>query len=120
LLDAFLHVVRQRADVGEHHRRHVALDQGVDDDGKIGVVALGDLRERQQRALDIVERSQQRLRLLARGARDQADAMPLRAGVEQVHGPGGALAGDLDARDLVSQLQRHIEGGERAGVCGTE
>ena len=36
--------------------------------GEIGIVALGDLRERQQRALDVVERRQQRLRLLARGA----------------------------------------------------
>ena len=55
-------------------------------DRKVGVVALGDLRERQQRALDVVERGQQRLRLLARGAGDEADAVPLRAGVEQMHG----------------------------------
>ena len=70
LLDPLLDVVRQRADVGQHQRGDVALDEAVDDGGQIGVVALGDLRERQQRALDVIERRQQRLRLLARGTRD--------------------------------------------------
>ena len=87
---------------------------------RLAVFALGDLGERHQRALDVVERRQQRLRLLARGARDEADAMPLRAGVEQVHRTGRALAGDLDARHLVPQLERHVEGGERARLAGTE
>ena len=34
LLDPLLDVVRQRADVGQHQHRHVALDEAVDDGGR--------------------------------------------------------------------------------------
>ena len=45
-VDALLDLARQRADVGQHQHRDVALDQAVDGGGQIGVLALGDLRER--------------------------------------------------------------------------
>ena len=39
--------------------------------------------------------------------------MPLRAGVEEMDGAGRALAGDLDARDLIADLERQVEFGGR-------
>ena len=73
-----------------------------------------------QRALDVVERRQQRLRLLARLAREQADAVPLRARIEQMHRACRALARDLDAGHLVPELQRQVEAGQRARLAGVE
>ena len=71
-----------------------------------------------ERLLDVVERRQQRLRLLAVLAGDERHAMPLRARVDEADGAGRALAGDLDAADLVAQLERQLErngGRRRAG-----
>jgi hypothetical protein len=39
--------------------------------------------------------------------------MPLRAAVEQIDGAGRALAGDLDARDLVADFKRQVKAGRR-------
>ena len=45
--------------------------------------------------------------------------MPLRARVDEADGAGRALAGDLDAPDLVAQLERQIErNGGRRGTGG--
>jgi hypothetical protein len=35
--------------------------------------------------------------------------MPLRARIEQIDGPGGALAANLDAGDLVADFERQVE-----------
>ena len=48
LRDALLDLARQRADVGQHQHGDVALDEAIDRGGQIGVLALGDLRERRQ------------------------------------------------------------------------
>ena len=118
--DALVHVVGEHADVGQHEDGDVALHDGVDGRGQVRALALGDLGEGGQRALDIVERGEQRLRLLAGFARIEADAVPLRARIEQMHGARRALAGDLDAGDLVSELERQIEAGDRARVADIE
>src|SRR5215467_7491630 len=124
LLDPLIHplfdVVRQGADVCQHERRHVATDEALDAGREVGIVALGDLRERQQCALYVIERRQQRLRLLARGTREKTNAVPLRTGIEQVHRPRRALAGDFNARDLVAQLQGHVEIGNRPRLPGAK
>ena len=69
LFDPGLHlsfdVAGQRADVGEHQDRRVLLQRGIDTGREVGVLRLDELGERRQRLLDVVERRQQRLRLLA-------------------------------------------------------
>ncbi len=71
---------------------------------------MDDLGEGLDGLLDVVERREERLSLLLAFARDEAHALPLRAGVEKVHGAGGALARDLDARHLIAELERQLEG----------
>ena len=53
-------------------------------------------------------------------AGDEADAVPLRARVEQVDRPGRVLGSDLDARHLVAQLERQLERGGGGAVAGLE
>src|SRR5690606_22976792 len=57
----------------------------------------------------VIVRRQQRLGLLTAFARDQSDPLPLRAGVKEVDAAGCMLAADLDADDLVAQLEGKIE-----------
>src|SRR5436190_469622 len=77
--------------------------------GDIALVRRDDVGVRGERTLDIVERRKQRLRRLARFAGYDADPVPLRAGVEEIDGAGRALACDLDARDLIANLERKVE-----------
>ena len=62
-----------------------------------------------KRALHIVERREQGLRGLTGFAGDDPDPMPLRARIEQIDGAGRALPANLDAGDLVADLERQIE-----------
>ena len=62
-----------------------------------------------ERALQIEGRGEQRLRGVGGGAGDHADAAAAPALVEQLHGAGGALAGDFEPRDVVAEFDRQIE-----------
>ncbi len=84
----------------------IRLMNGV---GDIAFARRDDVGIGRERALHIIERREQRLRRLARLARDDADTMPLRARIEEMHGAGGPLAGDLDARHLIADLERQVE-----------
>ena len=75
------------------------------------LVAEPHVGERRQRAGEIEGRGEQRLRGVAGRARDDADGAAAPALVEQLHGAGGALAGNLQPRDVVAQLDRQVEGG---------
>ena len=99
-------ILGQRADIGQHQHRDVPLDQPLDGGQQIGLLGLGQLGKRGQRPLQVVQRCQQRLCQFARGPRQQADPMPLRARVEQMHRPGRPLTCDLDPCHLVAQFQR--------------
>ena len=66
----------QAADIGQDHHRDLALEDVLD-------VAVADLAERRQRALQIVGVAQQRLQLLERGAGHEADRAAAPALVEQ-------------------------------------
>ncbi len=107
--DAVLHVAGERADVGQHEYARFLLQSLVNALGEIVVLGADDLGIGLDGFLDVVERSQQGLRLLLAFARDQADALPLRAAVEQADGAGGMLARDFEARDLISQFERQFE-----------
>jgi hypothetical protein len=108
--ELFLGAGDQLADIGQHDGGDaLLLDQVVHGGGDVALVRRDDVGIRGQRALDIVERRQQRLRFLAGFAGDDADAVPLRAGIEQIDGAGGALALDLDARHLIADLERQVE-----------
>ena len=43
--------------------------------------------------------------------------MPARAAVEEVHGAGATLAGKLDTRDLIAQLERQVEACRHAAAA---
>ena len=58
------HVGRQLADIGEHQHRGVVVERARDGRRQLGVLRLRQLRVRSHGALQIVERRQQRLRLL--------------------------------------------------------
>ena len=108
-LDPLVDVARQRADIGQHQRAHLLLERQIDIGGDIGVLGAHHFGERGQRLLDVIQRRQQRLRLLAVFARDEPDAVPLRARVQQTDRACRALAGNLDARDLVAQFERQLK-----------
>src|SRR5690606_20158986 len=92
---AFLHPVfemlrdlaRECADIGEHQDRRMALQHRFDARHQVGTAWLDELGEGREGALDVVERPEERLSLLAALAREKAYPVPLRAGIEQVHGP---------------------------------
>ena len=113
-------VAGQGADVGHDQHGRVLLEGLAHRCREVGVLRAHQLGERRQRFLDVVERRQQRLRLLAVLARDEPDPMPARARIEQMHGAGRALAGDLHARDLVAELERQLEPHRRAAGARRE
>ena len=102
-------VARQGADVGHDQHGRVLLEGLAHRCREIGVLGAHQLGERSQRFLDVVERRQQRLRLLTVLARDEPDPVPTGACIEQVHRARRALASDLHARDLVAKLEWHLE-----------
>ena len=116
-LELFLGAGDELADIGEHDGRDLLLDQAMDGVGDIAFARRDDVGIGRERALHIIERREQWLRRLARFARDDADTMPLRAPVEEMHRAGGPLACDLDARHLIANFQRQVEiGGGLARV----
>ena len=68
-----------------------------------------DVGVRRECALHVIKGREQRLRRFPRFARDDTDALPLRAGIKEIDGACRALACDLDAGDLVPDLERQIE-----------
>jgi hypothetical protein len=73
-----------------------------------------------ERAADIVQRRQQRLIELLRGARHHGNGLAPPAVVEQVHAARRALSGQFDAGCFVAQLQRQFDNGFRLVLAGSE
>ena len=97
------------ADIGEHDHRQVLVEECVTasaGDAPFGKPHIG---ERAERAREVIARGQQRLRRIGGRAGDDADGAPPPALVEQLHGAGRALAGDLEPRDVVADFDRQIE-----------
>src|SRR6185312_4816924 len=107
-LELLLRARDQLADIGQNDGRYFLLDELVNGVGDVAFVRRDDVGIGRERALDIIERREQRLRGLARLARDDADSVPLRAGIEKMDRAGRSLAGDLDAGNLVADLERQV------------
>ena len=107
--ELFLGAGDELADIGENDGRDLLRDQVVNGVGDVALARRHHVGVRRKRALDVIEGRKQRLRRFARLARDDADAMPLRAGIEQVNRARGTFARDRDARDLIADLDRQIE-----------
>ena len=114
--DARLQLAGERADVRHNDDRRLLLERAVDRAREARILLTDEFGERRECPVDVVEGGQQRLRLLAALARDEGDAMPARAAVEEMDGAGAAFACDLDARDLIAQLKRQLEAGD--GLLG--
>ena len=97
------------ADVGEDQHRQILIEEMRHRFGRRFALREPHVGERAERALDVIARRQQRLRRVGGGAGNDADGAAAPALVEQLHGAGGALAGDLDARDVVADFDRQIE-----------
>ena len=97
------------ADVGQDQHRQLLIEEMAHRVGRRFALREAHIGKRFERALDVKARRQQRLRHVGDGAGDDADGAPLPALVEELHGAGGAFAGNLDARDIVAKLDRQIE-----------
>ena len=98
----------EAAHIGQHEDGDLLVDELVHRIGH-AAAALADLRIGCERPLDVVERRQERLRLIGGAAEDEPDAAALAALVEQVHRAGRAFAEDLDAGDGVADFGRQVE-----------
>ena len=78
---------------------------------EIGRVCARDLGEGGERPFEVIGGGQQRLRLLAALARDEANAPPLRCAVEEIDRASRILARNFEAGDLIAKVEREIECG---------
>lgn len=87
-----------------------------------GGSALGNphIGKRLERALDVVARRQQRLRHVDTRAGHDADGTPPPPFVEQLHGACGTFAGNLDARDVIADLDRQFDASIGFAIAGLE
>ena len=108
------------ADVGHGDHRCVGVDEVGHGHGGIGVARLAHVGEGLDGARDVVERREQRLRRFDRGTGEQADAPAAEAVVEKLHRAGGVGARDLQAGDLVPDLDRQRDLGLGRGRVGGE
>ena len=97
------------ADIGEDHHRQVLIEEMRHRVRRRFALGEPHVGERIERAHDVIARRQQRLRQFDAGAGDDADGAAAPALVEQLHGAGGTLAGNLDAGDVVADLDRQLE-----------
>ena len=97
------------ADIGENQHRQVLVEEmghGICRRFPLGKPHVGEWAER---ALDVIARRQQRLRQVGGHPGYDADGPSPPALVEQLHGAGGAFAGNLDAGNIVADLDRQVE-----------
>ena len=86
------------ADIGHDDHRRLLGDEVGDGDDEIGLAAVDRSAKGCERVADVVERRQERLRLVGLGLRQQTDAAALGVVVEQAHGGGLGLAVDARSR----------------------
>ena len=104
--EPIVHVPGDGADVGKNQHRQILVEEMPDRFGRR--LALGEphIGERTERAVEIVARRQQRLCGVGGRTGYDADGAAAPAFVEKLHGAGGALAGNLDPRDVVADFDR--------------
>ena len=108
------------ADVGEDHHRQPLVDELVDRLRRRAALGEPHIGERIERARQVIGRGQQRLRGVGGRAGHDADRAAAPALVEQLHRAGGALGGDVEARDVVADLDRQRQRGFGLGVVRAE
>ena len=97
------------ADVGEDEHRQVLVEKMRHRFRRRLALREPHIGERAERAPDVVARGQQRLRRIGGRAGDDADGAAAPALVEELDRAGRALAGNLDARNIVANFDRQIE-----------
>ena len=103
-------LARDIADIGEDHHRQVLVEElrsplRAGEPRSASRTSANGLSARDE----IVGRGEQRLRGVGGRAGDDADRAAAPALVEQLHGAGGALAGDLEPGDVVADFDRQVE-----------
>ena len=99
------------ADVGEDQHRQMLVEEALDRLGRRHAFGEAHVGERIERAREIIVGAEQRLGAVGVAAGNDADGAPAPALVEQLHGAGGALADDLEPRDVVADLDRQFDRG---------
>ena len=117
---AAAHGFGNSADVGHDDHRRLLVEDLRDRLGEIGIGRLDQVCEGRKRTGDVVERRQQRLRLVGFRLRDQADPAALRVLVQHAHGGGLRLAIDGDGGEVVAQFERHGDAAGPGGGAGCE
>ena len=97
------------ADIGEDQHRQMLVEETLHRFRRRDAFGEADIGERIERAREIIGRADQRLRAVGGRAGHDADGAPAPALVEQLHGARRALAGDLQPRHVVADLDRQID-----------
>ena len=119
IVDPFVELLarlRDVADIGEDQHRQMLVEEALDRFRRRDAFGEADVGERIERAREIIGRADQRLRTVGGGAGHDADGAPAPALVEQLHGAGRALAGDLQPRHVVADFDRQVD--HRVGFRG--
>ena len=104
------------ADIGEDQHRQMLVEETRDRFRRRNALGEADIGVWIERARQIISGADQRLRTVGGRAGDDADGAPAPAFVEQLHGARRALAGDLQPRHVVADLDRQID--HRLGFVG--
>ncbi len=106
---AIVGVAGDIADVGEDQHGQVLIEEMRHRVRRRFALREPHVGEGIERPHDVIARRQQRFRQFDAGAGGDADGAAAPALVEQLHGAGGTLAGNLDPGDVVADLDRQRE-----------
>ena len=101
--------LRDIADIGEDQHRQMLVEEALHRFGRRHAFGEPNIGERIERARKVIGRADQRLRSVGRRAGHDADGAPAPALVEQLHRARRALAGNLQPRHVVADLDRQID-----------
>ena len=117
---AIMRLAGDIADIGEDQHRQVLVDEMRHRRRRRFALRQPDIGERPERPADVVARGEQRLRRIGGRAGDDADGAAAPAFVEQLHGAGRMLAGNLDPGDVIADFDRQIESRLGLAILGLE
>jgi len=119
-LERFVDRLRQAADVGQHDGRGLLRQDLRHRDGEIGDAGLDQVGIGRQRPLDIVERRQEWLEIVADIAGNEGYTAAAETVVQQVRRPSRGKAGDRQAGKVVAQFEGGRDLAAGHGCAGGE